>query len=100
MPPIPSDQCPLHRSFTGPELVLRPASISVGSAPLGPPAPFANLDPFVPMKLTCRLTSLSERQIRRMIAAGEFPLRVKISRGRYAFKASDLIAWAEARPAA
>lgn len=44
-------------------------------------------------KDACEITSLNRSTIERLIAAGEFPKPVRITRGRVAFDKSAVEAW-------
>lgn len=46
------------------------------------------------------LTGISEATIRRRLASGDFPAKVKLSTGRVGFVAAEVIAWIEARKVA
>ena len=82
------------------EMAALKALVSKGSG-AGPAQAQENHGPrIVDFKEAEDLTGISEATIRRRLAAGDFPAKVKLSTGRVGFVAAEVIAWVEARKVA
>jgi len=57
----------------------------------------ANSKNFLGLPAICSMTDLSRSTIYRLIADGDFPKPVRISKGRVAWRERDLTAWLESR---
>lgn len=59
-----------------------------------------NVDPMLNLSQVRTLVLYSPSQIYRLIAAGDFPDRVRLGRARVGWRTSDIVAWlASRRPA-
>lgn len=58
-------------------------------------APFQHAEPMRLLKIgeVARLTSMHRATIYRLVASGDFPAQIRLSRRRVAWRAADIEAW-------
>lgn len=79
------------------DLAALKALVSKGPG-AGPAQPQENQGPrVVDIKAAADLAGISEATVRRRLADGDFPAKIKLSTGRVGFVAAEVIAWVESR---